>query len=68
MRYWKERGIDRYDMGGGGDYKSQYGGARIVVPWIRMSRNALFPWLREAGRLAYSFKQRIRVRSTTYPD
>jgi hypothetical protein len=38
MNYWKERGIERYDMGGGGLYKSKYGGAPISVPWLRVSR------------------------------
>lgn len=38
MNHWKDRGIERYDMGGGGLYKSKYGGAEISVPWLRVSR------------------------------
>ena len=38
MRYWKSRGVARYDMGGGGSYKEKYGGEQICVPWFRMSR------------------------------
>ena len=34
MRYWKERGVMTFDMGGGGDYKRKYGGAELVVPHL----------------------------------
>jgi hypothetical protein len=60
MRYWKERGIAKYDMGGGGEYKKKYGGAEIAVPWVRKSRNAFFPMLRELARMTYTVRQRIR--------
>ena len=38
MLYWKDRGIAAYDMGGGGAYKSKYGGKAIEVAWLRSSR------------------------------
>jgi hypothetical protein len=38
INYWKERGAALYDMGGGGDYKSKYGGTPIQVGWLRSSR------------------------------
>ena len=38
MRYWKARGMTRYDMCGGGGYKAKYGGQPIAVPWVRKSR------------------------------
>jgi CelD/BcsL family acetyltransferase involved in cellulose biosynthesis len=54
MRYWRARGITRFDFGGDGDYKKKYGGRRIAVPWVRA---ALLPWMerfRELARRAYS--------------
>jgi hypothetical protein len=59
MRYWKERGIAKYDMGGGGEYKKKYGGVEIAVPWVRRSRHALFPVLRELARVSYALRQRV---------
>jgi hypothetical protein len=38
MRYWKERGMQLYDMGGGGKYKKKYGGYEIFVPWFHKSK------------------------------
>ncbi len=54
MRYWRARGIARFDFGGDGDYKKKYGGRRIAVPWVRTAR---FPWMerfRELARRIYS--------------
>lgn len=42
MRYWKQRGMERYDMGGAGAYKRKYGGRPIIIPWFRVSK---YPWL-----------------------
>ncbi len=57
MNYWKDRGIAAYDMGGGGDYKSKYGGSAIEVGWLRSSRFARMDQVRD-GLL----KLRKRVR------
>jgi hypothetical protein len=38
MRYWKERGAEAFDMGGGGEYKRPYGGEEHVVPHLSWSR------------------------------
>jgi CelD/BcsL family acetyltransferase involved in cellulose biosynthesis len=37
MRYWRSKGILRYDMGGGGDYKAKYGG--VEMPTYRFHRS-----------------------------
>lgn len=50
MRYWKSRGITRYDMGGGGRYKEKYGGEPICVPWFRLSRFRLLAQSRDLAR------------------
>lgn len=59
MRYWKNRGIIKYDMGGGGEYKEKYGGAEIAVPWVRQSRNVFISMMREAARWTFDLKQRL---------
>ena len=60
MRYWKERGISRYDMGGPREYKRKYGGEEIYVPWLRRSK---YPGLRQMRKLAHQnqkAQQRLR--------
>lgn len=49
MRHWKRRGMCRYDMGGGGEYKRKYGGQEIRVPWLRKSK---YPWIEALRGLA----------------
>ena len=56
MRYWKNHGIQFYDMGGGGEYKKKYGGRQISTPWISLSK---YPWLSQLRDLA---KKTIRYR------
>lgn len=50
MRYWKERGVSRYDMGGPADYKRKYGGNSFVIPWCRCSRYPGLELLRNVAR------------------
>ena len=59
MRYWKARGIHKYDMGGAGEYKRKYGGREIAVPWIRNSRHPLLESLRNRAKRLFSLKQRV---------
>jgi hypothetical protein len=49
MRYWKARGIARYDLGGYMDYKVKYGGELISIPGFRRSR---YPVIAAARTLA----------------
>lgn len=60
MKYWKARGITKYDMGGGGAYKEKYGGERITVPWIRSSKYAVLGPLRRGAEQAHKILQRCR--------
>ncbi|MBI5853941.1 MAG: GNAT family N-acetyltransferase [Nitrospirae bacterium] len=62
MRYWKARGIQRYDMGGGGEYKRKFGGREISVPWIRASKYRSVASCRELAKWAMLFSRRIRGR------
>lgn len=57
MQYWKARGIAKYDMGGGGEYKRKYGGRRIARPWIRKSKNILYEYLRSGVKVVVAGKQ-----------
>lgn len=58
MMYWKARGMTRYDMGGGGDYKRQYGGRQIAAPWVMVSKYPGLHSLRSCARFAWSLRQR----------
>jgi CelD/BcsL family acetyltransferase involved in cellulose biosynthesis len=60
MRYWKERGMQVFDMGGGGEYKRKYGGVWVDVPWGRVSRFRLINWGRCAAEEVASWQQRLR--------
>ena len=59
MRYWKRRGADVFDWGGGGDYKRKYGCAPVLVPRFRGSRHALLGRLRDAAETAFYGRQRL---------
>lgn len=57
MRYWKAKGISKYDMGGSGEYKRKYGGDQLAVPWGRKSKYAVFENLRSVARNLHVIKQ-----------
>ena len=59
MRYWKERGIEIFDMCGGGEYKRKYGGRRIVIPWARLSRFRIFSRARRAAAKAFWYRWKL---------
>jgi hypothetical protein len=59
MRYWKRRGAEVFDWGGGGDYKIKYGCAPIQVPRVRASKHALFARARDAALKAFEGRQRL---------
>jgi hypothetical protein len=57
MKYWKQRGMRVYDMGGGGEYKRKFGGYEIQVPWVRISKYPWIPPMRELSRHVVSWRQ-----------
>jgi hypothetical protein len=59
MRYWKAKGILKYDMGGGGEYKRKYGPYEIVCPLVHRSRYRVMKHLRHAARRAYAATQAV---------
>jgi hypothetical protein len=58
IKLLKARSIQFFDLGGGGEYKQKYGGARISVPWLRSSR---YPFL-ETFRNSAATLARVRQR------
>ena len=68
MQYWKARGIRRYDMGGGGEYKRKYGGSEIMVPWLRKSKYAGLESLRNLTKQVVAWRQRMAGRVETISD
>lgn len=59
MKYWKRRGILRYDMGGGSEYKRKYGGREIAVPWFRKSRYPILTSLRNLAQRLQYYRQQV---------
>lgn len=68
MQYWKARGIHRYDMGGGGEYKRKFGGCEIMVPWLRKSKYPGLASLRSLTKQVVGWRQRIAGRLETIAD
>ena len=60
MRYLKNRGVARFDWGGGGTYKLRFGAIPINIPRISRSRNVAITQLREAARMTVKWMQRAR--------
>ena len=59
IRYWRERGIARYDLGGFMEYKRKYGGEEVIIPGFRRSRSPLFAAARSIAPSAVRAKQLI---------
>jgi hypothetical protein len=59
MRYWKERGVTACDMGGGGEYKTKYGGRPLVLPWCRRSRIGWVAVARDFAQKSHSAVRRL---------
>jgi len=62
MKYWKARGIARYDMGGSGDYKRKYGGYDISVPRFMLPRYPMLMTLRNLAERAWKIRQSLAGR------
>jgi hypothetical protein len=60
MRYWKNRGVQYHDWGGGGTYKAKYGGTPFSVPAFRKARARFIRYARDAAERIYYFPRNIR--------
>ena len=56
IRHFHERGVARFDLGGGGDYKLKFGATEKRVPYVRKSRVPGLLTLRDLA--AYVYKRR----------
>jgi len=56
IRHFRERGVELFDFGGGGDYKRKFGGPERQIPVMRRSRVPGLLTLRNAA--AYVYKRR----------
>ena len=57
MRYWKSRGIEWCDLGGGAEYKRKYGPLEVSVPFFRMSRFAALSGARDLAKKGAKLRQ-----------
>ncbi len=62
MCYWKKRGAETFDWGGGGEYKKKYGGKPVTIPWFRKSRFGILKSFRQASKTLIDVQQRVRGR------
>ena len=58
IRYWKHRGMRRFDFAGAGDYKRKFGPHEISIPWIGISRYPVLFTMRNGLMLASRLRQR----------
>ena len=63
MRYWRTRGVERYDMGGGGDYKAKFGGFVEPYAWLNRPRFRWLAYARAAVRRGARARQRLTPKS-----
>ena len=59
IKYWKERGMQLYDMVGGGEYKRKYGPQEFHSDWLRKSRFRILETARKLARRAFDLKQKL---------
>ncbi|MCU1218997.1 MAG: hypothetical protein JWN42_194, partial [Candidatus Angelobacter sp.] len=60
LRYWRNRGAQTFDWGGGGKYKEQYGCQPITVIRLSKSRIPLLSQLRDHAQSIVRQKFRVR--------
>ena len=59
MRYWKARGMKKFDMGGGGEYKRKYGCYEIFIPCIMKGKYGFLIPIRNFAKTIFGVKQRV---------
>jgi CelD/BcsL family acetyltransferase involved in cellulose biosynthesis len=57
MKYWKARGIEYLDLGGGAEYKRKYGGVEVVVPYFVHSRFRALSGARHVAKRGVRLRQ-----------
>lgn len=59
MRYWKARGIEFFDWGGGGSYKEKYGPYPTSTPWFTKSKYKVLDRMRDTAKGLVRARQRL---------
>jgi len=62
MRYWKRRGAEVFDWGGGGTYKEKYGPTPSRAPWFVKSRYKVLTAMRGHARSLAAAKLKFEGR------
>ena len=65
MRYWKARGIEVFDLGGGAEYKRKYGVVEVPVPYFTLSRYRVLAAARALAKRGVKLRQAARGRLKT---
>jgi hypothetical protein len=60
MKIGKRKGVQIYDMGGGGEYKRKYGGKEIEVPWFWKSKYGWIRIMRDMAQQTHKLNQELR--------
>jgi len=70
MRYWKARGAEVFDWGGGGTYKEKYGPRPSAAPWFVKSRYKVLTAMRGQARSLAAARQKVlgRLRRAARKD
>jgi predicted N-acyltransferase len=68
IQYWRDRGVTRLDLGGGGEYKRKYGPSEVRVPHFRASRFPGLSVLRGVARFATEQSSALRGRRRRRQD
>jgi len=66
IRHFRERGVERLDLGGGSDYKRKFGAPERFTPYLRKSRVPGLLTLLNAA--AYVYKRRAMRGAGTRPE
>jgi len=62
MKYWRQRGIVTFELGGGGTYKEKYGPTFAARPRIIAPRWRILKHMKQAAKYLFTLKRRIRGR------
>jgi CelD/BcsL family acetyltransferase involved in cellulose biosynthesis len=59
MRYWRDRDMREFDMGGGGEYKRKFGPTETSVPSFSISRFPGVSLVRDLAARGFAFRQHL---------
>jgi GNAT acetyltransferase-like protein len=57
LKFWRQRGIESFDLGGGAEYKGKYGTVDVLVPFFRISRFGAISHARNLAKKGFRPRQ-----------